>query len=207
MLATATSRSINERDMRRNEKKSAGRVTNSDTDEKLVTDLVRAFVWHPDDVRATQRGSGGGVTIIELNVNPADYGAVVGKGGRKISALQAIVQCFGLKDQRKVRLILPESERQGNGFMPDPYRPDTAWKPDKAIALLERVLKRILTSAFEISVVATGEQTNLEVAVDKNDEAWMAAMEPYLHTVFHAIGKSDGHQLYVKKAIPVPTPA
>lgn len=176
----------------------------SDTDEALTEDLVRAFVWNPNDVHVTRRGEGGGdIIIYELDVNPADYGAVVGKGGRKITALQAIVQCFGLKTQKKIRLILPPRDRPANAMIPEPFRPDVGWKPEKTVELLRRVLAKILTSEFNIGVISTAEQTTLEIMADKNDNAWLEAMTPFLHTVFHAIGKNDGHDLHVKQAMAV----
>jgi predicted RNA-binding protein YlqC (UPF0109 family) len=58
---------------------------------ELLTFLARRLVSHPDDVIvAVVDGARG--PIIELEVNPEDFGKVIGKGGRVAQALRTIVR-------------------------------------------------------------------------------------------------------------------
>jgi predicted RNA-binding protein YlqC (UPF0109 family) len=58
---------------------------------ELLTFLAKRLVSHPDDVIvAVVDGSRG--PIIELEVNPEDFGKVIGKGGRVAQALRTIVR-------------------------------------------------------------------------------------------------------------------
>src|SRR5438874_5759559 len=76
-------------------------------EERLLADLVRAFVFKPEAVTVTSVADDreGGVTIMTLNVDRDDYGVVVGKEARKIQALRILVQLFGAKTRREFRLI------------------------------------------------------------------------------------------------------
>ena len=58
---------------------------------ELLTFLAKRLVAHPDDVIvAVVDGARG--PIIELEVNPEDFGKVIGKGGRVAQALRTIVR-------------------------------------------------------------------------------------------------------------------
>jgi uncharacterized protein len=56
--------------------------------------LVRGIVRHPDDVtvedKQLRRGS-----VLEVRVNPEDLGKVIGRGGRKATALCTVSGVLG----------------------------------------------------------------------------------------------------------------
>lgn len=57
--------------------------------------LVRGIVSNPDDVEVTQRrGRGRGVTL-DVRVNPADMGRVIGRSGRTATALRTVIGALG----------------------------------------------------------------------------------------------------------------
>jgi predicted RNA-binding protein YlqC (UPF0109 family) len=169
------------------------------TVEALVIDLVKAFVFKPEQVRLTSSGSetAGSVTILTLDVDAEDYGAVVGKSGANIQALRVIAQLLGAKERREYRLLMPERERRAEGYFPMPFVPSPDWTPNPAVALLRRVLDRVLSKPYNIAVIESGPQTHMEIVADGSERKWVAQLQPYLHKIFHAIGKSKGHELYV----------
>ena len=53
--------------------------------ERLVEELARRLVDHPDDVRV-ERGERDGVAVLRLHVAPDDVGKVIGRQGRMARA-------------------------------------------------------------------------------------------------------------------------
>ena len=52
--------------------------------------LVRGIVEHPDDVSVRDKDLRRG-SILEVRVNPADLGKVIGRGGRTATAFRTVV--------------------------------------------------------------------------------------------------------------------
>jgi len=174
-----------------------------ETVQGLVFDLVKAFVFRPNEVKITNSvspGPNGGITILTLNVHPEDYGAVVGRNLRKIQALRIVTQLFGFHDRKEYRLLLPERER--SRYIPAPYKPDPNWKPDTSMALLKRVLDKILRLPYGVMPIQTPEQTHFEISPHDGEYDFMERIAPQLHVIFHGIGKAQGHELYITMAAP-----
>jgi hypothetical protein len=68
----------------------------------LLEYLARGLVEHPDEVRVTEVQEGDGSTVLELSVDPDDYGSVIGRGGRTAMALRAVIKAAGVSQQRRV---------------------------------------------------------------------------------------------------------
>ncbi|HET9234538.1 MAG TPA: KH domain-containing protein, partial [Candidatus Eisenbacteria bacterium] len=67
----------------------------------LVTYLVKSLVDDPGAVRVREAaGERGGV--VEIQVSPADRGRLIGKEGRTIRAIRALVTAAGSRDGRRV---------------------------------------------------------------------------------------------------------
>ena len=67
----------------------------------LVTYLVESLVDDPAAVRVREAtGERGGV--VEIQVAPADRGRLIGKEGRTIRAIRALVAAAGSRDNRRV---------------------------------------------------------------------------------------------------------
>lgn len=68
--------------------------------EAMVVTIVRTLVDHPDAVSVEALKEIDGVTY-EIHVAPGDVGKVIGRGGRIIQALRAVVRAAAAtRDQR-----------------------------------------------------------------------------------------------------------
>lgn len=79
--------------------------------KELVEFIVKSLVDHPDEVEVSEIG-GGANTSIELSVASSDMGRVIGKGGRVINSIRALVQVLAAKQGKQVTLELLEERRR-----------------------------------------------------------------------------------------------
>lgn len=70
---------------------------------KLVEDMAKVLVDHPDDVKVTSRDDKG-ITVIELSVLSEDMGKVIGKQGRIANAMRSIIKIAAIKNDERVSL-------------------------------------------------------------------------------------------------------
>lgn len=73
----------------------------------LVEYIVQSLVDHPDQVKVDEI-EGNRSTIIELSVASSDMGRVIGKGGRVINSVRALVQVLADKQGTRVSLEILE---------------------------------------------------------------------------------------------------
>ena len=78
--------------------------------EELVTYLARALVDRPDQVELRAQAVDGG-TVFELKVAPEDVGKVIGRDGRTINAMRAVLAVAALRRGAKVRLEVLDDRR------------------------------------------------------------------------------------------------
>ena len=71
--------------------------------------LVRGIVDNPDDVRVTERSLRRG-DLLEVRVNPADLGRVIGRQGRTAKALRTVVGA--LSTSGPVRIDVVDTDRR-----------------------------------------------------------------------------------------------
>ena len=71
---------------------------------ELIEFLAKSLVDHPDEVktRTYERGEQG--TVIELEVDPADLGKVIGRQGRTARAIRTLLNAAGQKTRRRFSL-------------------------------------------------------------------------------------------------------
>lgn len=70
--------------------------------EELLRFLARSLVDNPDDVRVESFEEDDGTVVLELEVAQEDVGQVIGRGGRTINALRALIRAGAVKDGRRV---------------------------------------------------------------------------------------------------------
>ena len=58
--------------------------------DEALGHLVRGIVDNPDDVSVSERSGRRGTTL-EVSVNPADMGRVIGRSGRTATALRTVI--------------------------------------------------------------------------------------------------------------------
>ena len=91
--------------------------------EELVTYLARALVDRPDQVELRTQPVEGG-TVLELKLAPEDVGKVIGRDGRTINAMRAVLAVAALRRGAKVRLeVLDDRRGPGTPASPQSSRP------------------------------------------------------------------------------------
>ena len=73
--------------------------------------IVSRIVDKPDEVEITTDEQGRGL-VIEVSVAETDMGKVIGKGGRNIDAIRAVVRAAGLRHHDRVQVELVEDEEE-----------------------------------------------------------------------------------------------
>ncbi len=69
---------------------------------KLLEDMTKAIVEHPDEVNVSQDGEEGEDIVLTLNVAESDMGMVIGKHGNIAKALRTVVKAAGKLDDKKI---------------------------------------------------------------------------------------------------------
>ena len=77
--------------------------------KELVEYVVKSVVDFPDQIQIVEVNEGS-ATILELSVANSDMGRVIGKSGRVINSIRAIVQVLAAKQGKRVTLELLESD-------------------------------------------------------------------------------------------------
>lgn len=70
---------------------------------ELIEHLATSLVDHPDEVR-TRVYERDQQTVIELEVDPADLGKVIGRQGRTARAIRNLLAAAGQKSRRRYAL-------------------------------------------------------------------------------------------------------
>jgi predicted RNA-binding protein YlqC (UPF0109 family) len=68
----------------------------------LVEFIAKAVAEKPDEVRVTAFDRGRGAVAIKVKMADSDVGRLIGKSGRNIEALRALVRVASLRERRKV---------------------------------------------------------------------------------------------------------
>lgn len=74
---------------------------------ELVEFLARSLVDDPDAVRVV-REERNDALVLHLHVAPDDVGKVIGRQGRIVRALRAIVRAGGVRENRRVLLEIAD---------------------------------------------------------------------------------------------------
>lgn len=69
----------------------------------LVRYMAEALVDDPTQVTVTEVNAGSDL-ILELRVGPGDMGRVIGRQGRVVNAMRALVQLCAARDGRRAQL-------------------------------------------------------------------------------------------------------
>lgn len=77
--------------------------------DAILEHLVKGIVDHPDDVRIDLRETARG-DILEVRVNPADLGRVIGRGGRTAQALRTVMGA--VTQGRRVRIDVVDTDAE-----------------------------------------------------------------------------------------------
>lgn len=72
--------------------------------EKLIKNMIMPLVVNPDDVLVKILSADDDTITIQLLVNEADLGRVIGKGGKIASAMRTIVYAGASKEGKHVQI-------------------------------------------------------------------------------------------------------
>ena len=78
-------------------------------DIKLLQTIIEAIVSKPEAVKVERKVDEMGV-LLELSIDPADMGTIIGKEGKTAKALRTILRAFGAKNQARLNLKIIEPE-------------------------------------------------------------------------------------------------
>jgi len=84
------------------------------SDQEFVESIVKAIVENPNDVSTSRSVDERGV-LIELTVNPADMGKIIGKEGKTAKSIRTLLRVFGAKSNARVNLKIVEPEGSTGG--------------------------------------------------------------------------------------------
>lgn len=76
---------------------------------EFVEYIVKNIVGNPSDVKVDRKVDEMGV-LLTLNINPADIGYVIGKGGNTARAIRTLLKIIGAKNNARVNLKINEPE-------------------------------------------------------------------------------------------------
>ena len=100
--------------------------------KEFVEFVVKALVDYPDRVQVTATEKDR-AQVIELRVDPSDFGKVIGKQGRTSSAIRALLQCASGKAGHRVVLEIiepPNRERPPGDNLSDESAPASDLQPE-----------------------------------------------------------------------------
>jgi predicted RNA-binding protein YlqC (UPF0109 family) len=72
--------------------------------EKLIKNMIMPLVVNPDDVLVKILSTDDDTITIQLLVNEADLGRVIGKGGKIASAMRTIVYAGASREGKRVQI-------------------------------------------------------------------------------------------------------
>ncbi len=71
--------------------------------KEMLEMLVKSLVDNVDNVEITEKESENDVTL-EIRVDPADMGKIIGKQGRIAKAIRVLMRAFATKEGKKVNV-------------------------------------------------------------------------------------------------------
>ena len=71
--------------------------------KELIEYLAKSLVDNPDDVKVTEEEERGRI-VVHLEVAEADYGKVIGKGGRIAQAMRAMLKVSAVRSNEYASL-------------------------------------------------------------------------------------------------------
>lgn len=186
----------------------------------LLREIVSAYTTRPEaieiEVKPNPRGE-----LMQLRVAAQDHAKVIGGGGKQIQALRTIFEIIGARDKRSVKLVLLEPDRGGEtyGVREPRARPDLDYEvaqrllepdsdgeydPEATLALLDKVLARVLVKEHRTDIYDAEDKVHLEVHPSADEKELAELLVEYAAPIFHAIGKRMGRDLYLETKPVVP---
>lgn len=78
-------------------------------DQEFLEYVVKSLVDNPSDVKVDRKVDEMGV-LLNLKLNPADMGKIIGREGNTAKAIRTLLRVVGLKNRSRVNLKIEEPE-------------------------------------------------------------------------------------------------
>ena len=163
----------------------------------IVTELCRGIVANPKSIVIKETS-----TLHTINLrcysHPEDTMKLVGKRGATAKAIEQIGEKMGSSLQMNVRFKVEPTERIQQSWLE--YKPNPDYLADNELAILERIGKLIYDDGVTVNAVkVANDSTALIMSSDVQfGKQYDKELETDLTTVFEAIGKNNGQNLYVE---------
>lgn len=84
-------------------------------EQEFLEYIVKSIVDYPDDVKTERKIDPMGV-LLELTINPADMGKIIGKQGQTAKAIRTLLRVLGAKLRARLNLKIaePTSAKKSN---------------------------------------------------------------------------------------------
>ena len=107
-------------------------------DAQFLEYVVKALVDNPGDVKIKRTVDEMGV-LMNLDVNPADMGKIIGRMGNTAKAIRTLLRVVGMKNNARVNLKInePEGSTRGENASSAPSESRSAKSVDEAMADLK----------------------------------------------------------------------
>jgi uncharacterized protein len=69
---------------------------------ELLEYLAAKLVDEPGSVEVEQFEEDDGTVVLELSVDPEDYGMIIGRGGRTANALRTVIRAAAVHENKRV---------------------------------------------------------------------------------------------------------
>ncbi len=100
----------------------------TEIDQAFVEYVVKALVTSPDAVAVKRTVDDMGV-LLELTVDPADMGKVIGKAGATAKSIRTLLRVLGAKNDARVNLKIVEPEGEDRAEAVEAVKEETEPAP------------------------------------------------------------------------------
>lgn len=87
-------------------------------DQIYLENIIKGFVQYPEAVQTTRTTDEMGV-LIELSVDAADMGKIIGKEGANANAIRTIMRMFGALQKSRINIKILEPTNSTRGYNGD----------------------------------------------------------------------------------------
>lgn len=161
----------------------------------LLRELVKAYTRHPETLKVDGADMTAAV-VMTIKGDRDDHPKLVGSAGKHIQAIRTIFAVVGAKMGRKINITLLEPD-MGTKGSPTTFTANPNWDSGPLLELLGKVLDASMPCDYELNPVRISDLTTIEVIPAQWCELYEEEFPAALHAIFHAIGKTQGHDVHL----------
>lgn len=170
-----------------------------DSIETTLRTVVHSICRHHEDVEIFFR-PGEQLTSVFIRVNNADKGRLIGQQRRMFMALGQLVMLMGRKADCELSLARYLDSTKGEREMQVPFTAAKNWDGTILQNDMDAVLEATVMGTFKAERREDDERADTTFTVSHDDTTLPLTLPEFcfmLSTIFHAIGKARGRNVYV----------